>query len=277
MSILDFHIFRAKFIKSKQALLFQPDISASNIFLKAISEKPSVELYKGHYWHIGNVEKYSDGTGYFAVGRTTKSIIEKFDEETKNFVEEVYEESPYTHVLYDARIGLLAIARKSRLSLTVNGISRKIEKLFSITDVVKNYEVEVSIDYLRDPETFLSLLISAYAIKRFSATFGGPNPFDADEFFQKPLSVYLQNANGKKGKAIIDGDDLNHETLERVTTAVAASGNDASAKVIQKKDAKPKTIYLGENQITLKVEEEDFDKQHLIKEMKEKYKMVRSE
>jgi hypothetical protein len=31
-------------------------------------------------------------------GRTTKSIVEKFDERTGNFVEEEYEESPYTHM-----------------------------------------------------------------------------------------------------------------------------------------------------------------------------------
>jgi hypothetical protein len=189
--MIDFHIFRVKLVKSAQGLLFHPEITSSQVFLSALSEKPSVELYSGHYWHIGNVEQIGEATGYFAVGRTTKSIIEKFDEETKNFVEEEYQQSPYTHVVYDAEIGLLAIARKSRLSPTVRGIARKIEKLLTLTSVVKNYEIEVAIDYLRDPQTFLALLESAYTITRFTATFGGPNPFDADEYFQKPLSIYL--------------------------------------------------------------------------------------
>ena len=276
MSSIAFHVFRAKFVKSRQGHLFRPEKTPSDIFLATIDEKPSFELYAGHYWHIGNVETYKDKTGYFAVGRTTKSIIEKFDEETKNFVEEEYEQSPYTHVLYDSEIGLLAIARKSRLAPTVNGIARKIEKLLAQAEVLKDYEIEIAIDYLRDPETFLSLLESSFAIKRFTATFGGPNPFDADEYFQKPLSVYLQKANGRKGKAIIDGDDLSHETLSRVASSVAATGNNASARIQQTKDAKQKTIYLGDNPITLNVKEDEFDKKAIIKEMQKKYKTIRS-
>ncbi len=276
MSSIEFHIFRAKFVKSKQGLLFSSEKTSSEIFQLTIDEKPSLVLNEGHYWHIGNVDKFEDSTGYFAVGRTTKTIIEKYDEGTKNFIEEEYEQSPYTHVLYDSKMGLLAIARKTRLAPTVNGIARKIEKLFSQTTVLKDFDIEVAIDYLRDPETFISLLNSAYAIKRFTATFGGPNPFDADEYFQKPLSVYLQEANGKKGKTIIDGEDLNNDTLSCVTSSVAATGNDASAKIQQIKNSKPKTIHLGTNQVTFSVQEEVFSKKAVIEEMQSKYKAVRS-
>jgi hypothetical protein len=69
---------------------------------------------------------------------------------------------------------------------------------------------------------------------------------------------------------------LNEETLTRVTSSVAATGNDASARVRQTKEAKPKTIYLGENQITFQVEEEELDKEDVIKEMQDKYRSVKS-
>jgi hypothetical protein len=92
----------------------------------------------------------------------------------------------------------ICIARKTKLSPTVNGIAGKIQLLFRRAKIVRSYEVEVTVDFLRDPKTFLALLESAYSVKKVSATFGGPNPFDADGFFQRPLLVYLQNAMEEK-------------------------------------------------------------------------------
>ena len=276
MATLDFHLFRAKFIKSKQPSLFNEDLSPGNIFLKAIFEKPSIQIQTRYTWHIGNVEKIDSEHGYFAVGRTTKSVIEKYDETSKNFIEEEYEESPYTHVLYNLKYGLLAISKKTKLAPTVNGIARKISTLFDSTNIVKDFDVNVEIDYLRDPESFLILLKKAYSIKKFSATFGGPNPFDADENFQKPLSVYLKKANGKKGKAEIQGSDLDQEVLHEVTKAVASTGNDATAKIQNEKGDKLSTIYLGENQVNLKVDEAEFEKKDFSLRVDEEYKKLRS-
>ncbi len=277
MSKLEFHLFRAKFIKSKQASLFYPDLSPSEIFIESIKEKPTYLMNNGHSWHIGNLELYNNTEGYFAVGRTTKSIVEKFDEENKNFKEEINEESPYTHIIFDSSIGIMGIAKKSKLSPTVDGIARKIEKLLKNTDTIKNHDVEVLIDYIRDPESFISHLQGSYSIKGFTATFGGPNPFDADLYFQKPMSVYLQNTNGKKGKTIISGEDLDADALEDVAISIASTGNNASAKIQDTMDDKTKTIYLGENQITISIDEEDFDKQKMIENMRNAYNQLREQ
>jgi len=75
------------------------------------------------------------------------------------------------------------------------------------------------------------LLASAYRVTRFAATFRGPNPFDADEYFQKPLSVYLLATDGEKGKAQVQGKDLNRQALQEVTRSTAATGNEASARI----------------------------------------------
>ena len=275
MAKLEFHLFRAKFIKSMQASLFYPDMSPSEIFVKALNEKPSFEMRNGHTWHIGNIEFLNDGVGYFAVGRTTKSIVEKYDEDSKNFIVEENEESPYTHALFSSSIGLIAIAKKTKLSPKVKGIARKIETLFENAKIIRDHDVEVAIDFIRDPESFVSHLQSAYAIKRYTASFGGPNPFDADEFFQKPMSVYLQKADGKRGKIIIDGDDLNLDTLEKVTVAVASTGNDASARILAKESDKVKIIYLVENQIVKTIDEEAFDKKELISDLTTVYNNLR--
>jgi hypothetical protein len=157
----------------------------------------------------------------------------------------------------------------------VNGIAGKLQVLLSKAKIVTDYTVSVEIDFLRDPDTFIKILAQAYSIKKFTATFGGPNPFDADELFQKPLSVYLQKANGKKGKAIVEGDDLNADTLHRVAVSVAATGNNASARLQKRKGGKANTVYLGENQIVSSVKEEDFDKKEVLKDVQDKYRSVR--
>ncbi|WP_146135151.1 hypothetical protein [Neisseria iguanae] len=82
----------------------------------------------------------------------------------------------------------------------------------------------------------------AYKLFRFTITFRGPNPFDADEYFQKPLSVYLSAANGQKGRTIIDGDDLNGDVLTEVTKSSAATGNEASARIQKSPKQKATTI-----------------------------------
>lgn len=54
-----------------------------------------------------------------------------------------------------------------------------------------------------DPDSFLRELNEAYNVLQFSATFQRPNPFDADEFFQRPLAVYLSATGGDSVLTII--------------------------------------------------------------------------
>ena len=260
MSIIEFHLFRVKFAKRKQLPLEFNNLTPSELFARVISEKPSYEFRAGYNWHIGNVEQLTTTRGYFAVGRTTSSILEKFDLQSKNFVEEMYDTSPYTHVLYNTELGLMAIGKKGKLSPTVFGISSKIEKMFSLTDIIRQSGVIVDIDFIRDPKSFIQKLESAFSIKKYSASFGGPNPFDADEYFQKPMSLYLKEANGDNGKTIIEGKDLDTNVVIEVSKAIARTGNDASAR-IQNEYGKPlTTVSLGQNSIKFPVNADDFDK-----------------
>ncbi|WAK02483.1 hypothetical protein [Methylobacter sp. YRD-M1] len=113
MASIEYSLFRAKFIKPLQTSLLHTDLTPRDIFLRALEERTSGELRKGYIWHIGNIQYFSETKGYFAVGRTTNSTIEKFDESTGNFVEEELEKSPYTHCVFDASIGVIGIAKKA--------------------------------------------------------------------------------------------------------------------------------------------------------------------
>jgi len=244
MATIEYSLFRVKMVRPHQASFLHDDLTPGDIFLRAVLEKPSGELRKGFEWHIGNVHQFSEYTGYFAAGRTTLSTIEKFNPESGDFVEEELEESPYTHCVFDARIGFIGIAKKPNLSQTTKGIANRVEQLLSIANVVRINEIRVEIRPIPDPDDFLRSLDTAFKVFSFSATFRGPNPFDADEHFQRPLSVYLSAAQGQKGKTTISGEDLNREVLREVTRSTAATGNEASARIQKSKRQKAMTINL---------------------------------
>ncbi|HXJ07584.1 MAG TPA: hypothetical protein VNH65_20990 [Candidatus Acidoferrum sp.] len=244
MPSIEYSLFRARFVKPRQQSIFRTDSTPAQIFVEALKEKPSFEAREGYRWHIGNLRLFSHSAGYFAVGRTTRSTVEKFDEQSGDFLEEELETSPYTHCVFNADIGILGIAYKASLAPTIKGIAARIQQLLSVTKIVQTNGVLVEIAPIPDPQDFIRALETAYAVSRFTATFHGPNPFDADEYFQKPLSVYLATANGKAGKAEIKGEDLNREVLQSVTRSTAATGNEASARVRRKKAERPVTLHL---------------------------------
>jgi hypothetical protein len=230
---------------------------------------------KGTQWHIGNVKEIDDQGGSFAVGKTTKSILEKYDEETRDFVEEVDETSPYTHVLFDSEIGMLAVAQKIRLSTTVNSIANKLKKLFQSTDIVNSYGLIINIDPISDPKDFIESIQSAYSIRLFTVTFTRPNPFDVEENFQKPMEKYLEASNGKNGTTTIKGDDLDSDTLVDMTKSSAATGNDA--KALLKPTQKDKLIRksLRTNPAHFALSDQDYTEELALERARQLYSIIR--
>jgi len=275
MSAIEYSLFRVKMVRPHQSSFLHEDISPHDIFLRAVVEKPSGELRKGFHWHIGNLQLFSEFTGYFAAGRTTTSSIEKFDLESGDFVEEEHEESPYTHCVFDARIGFIGIAKKPNLSQSTKGIATRLEQLLSLTKVIQKNNILVEIRPIPDPEGFLHSLDAAFKVFSFSATFRGPNPFDADEHFQRPLSVYLSAAEGAKGKTTISGADLNRTVLKEVTRSTAATGNEASARIQKSKRQKAMTINLRGDPIKRKYDEEEHKPELVLADLTNQYSRVR--
>lgn len=275
MQSVEYSLFRVKFIKPAQESLFNEKVTPKELLISAVLQKPSAELRAGYHWHIGNVQLYNDSRGYFAIGRTTVSSIEKFDEISGNFIEEETEESPYTHCVFDSSIGFIGIAKKTNLSQTTRGIANRLEELFSLADGIIENNITVEVRPIPDPDGFLKAIIGAYKVYSYTATFRGPNPFDADEHFQKPLAVYLSAANGYKGKATINGDDLNREVLAEVTRSTAATGNEASARVQKSKKQKATTVNLRGDPIKRRYDEKDHHPEIVLNDLTNQYMRVR--
>ncbi|BCV45453.1 hypothetical protein TUM17379_24710 [Shewanella algae] len=274
MGTREYHLYRAKFIKPSQLPLLAENQSSMDIFLKSIHDKPEYTLSSGSEWHIGNVKLFDDFSGSFAVGRTTKTTVEKFDKESGDFVDELDDSGPYTVVIFDARIGLIGIAKKSKLAPNASSIARRIKDLLSTTKTAIDTGVDVRIDIIPDPEDFLDKLRGAYSIRKFRATFTGPNPVDADELFQKPLSVYAKSIGASSGTLEVIGEALNEEVAESVAKSTAATGNTASARVVPSKGNKPKNIKMKGDAVVVTVAEEATNTQ-VLEQMHEEYTRVR--
>lgn len=255
--------------------MFEKDYTPAEIFYMAINEKPTISNRLNHTWHIGNIEPLLENSGYFRVGRTTKRTVERYDEQSGDFIDQAEEESPYTHVIYNLEIGFMGIAKKTRLSPSTRGIANTIKKLMFETRIVKSSGVDVEIQPISDPEGFINKISSAYAIKKFTATFTGPNPFDADEYFQKPSSKLVKETNAQSGKTILDGKELDSEVLTEITKSTAATGNNASAYIQENIGEKPKKYNLSGDPIKKRYDEKDHNIEQVAKDLYNEYQKVR--
>jgi hypothetical protein len=274
MATIELHLYRVKFIKPAQTKLFYQNFSPRDIFEKALEEKPSVGLRRNHAWHLGNVDYFDADGGRFAVGRTTKTTVEKFDIDTGDFIEELDDSGPYTYVYFDAQYGLLAIAKKAKVAPSVRSIARKIQALFSKSEIVQNGGVEVRVDIIPDPDGFLKKIRTAYAIKRFTAEFTGPNPIDADELFQKPMSFYCQTLEATNGVVAVRGEHLNEEAVASVAKSTAATGNNASALIQPSKGSRLLSISFEGNATKILVDSEAH-MSDVLQKVRENYFSVR--
>ena len=271
----EFHLYRAKFIRPTQISFLHDEVTPTSLFVLSLNAKPYAQFRKDYTWHIANLKGFDLFTGRFAVGRSSQTSIPKLNASSGDFEDTEADTSPYTFVVYDATLGIIAIQKESQLTGTTEEVAKKIEKLLGQTEVVMRNEVDVWIDPIPDPHDFISRLQSAYAIKKFTAWFTGPNPFDADELFQKPLSVYVSAAGGDCGETTIQGSSLDKDVITAVARSTAATANSASARIQETQGKRPKRINLSGDPLKLIYDEDKPDLKHVLKDAQLAYAKVR--
>ncbi|MBU2784782.1 hypothetical protein HAP93_03195 [Acidithiobacillus ferriphilus] len=249
-----FFLFRLKVFRSSQNSLFGEGVTRREFIEKLLQKKPSLDVHKGYIWHIGNISEIDDEGLLFAAGKTTISGKEKYDEKSGDFLEIYDEESPFTYAIYDKKLGVLAITPRSKLAANPRSIVRNIEKIMNSDSYTKDNEVRIEIEEIPDPDDFIKQLYAAYAVVGFQMEFSEPNPFDVERDFHKPMESLLGAAGGDKGVTKIAGEDLNRDTLEKLSRSVASVGNDVSARIRWNKGEKPVTKHLKGDLASFQVE-----------------------
>jgi hypothetical protein len=177
--------------------------------------------------------------------------------------------------VFDAGYGFIGIAKKPPLANSTTTIARRVKELLSYTREVTDNRLTVEVDAIPDPNAFLREIRDALRVARFTASFHGPNPFDADLQFQRPMSVYLAAAEGSKGRTQIDGANLNKETLSAVTRSTASTGNDAAARIQRNASSGLVTVRMRGGVVSASYEDESHDPKSVLKDLRNKYVEVR--
>lgn len=269
-----FQLFSIKVYPSDQGLLFEKPKKPPEILQETICSVPSAEIRKGRIWHIGNISKIDKDGLYFRVGKTTKARREVYH--NGNFDDEEFEEAPYTHVFLDIALEVCAIAKKTKLSPTTSGIANRLIQLLNKSATAKDYAAMFEIDRINDPKNLITHLRQAHAISKFWMTFARPNPFHASDF-TKPLSEFLKQVQGEKGKAEVEGKDLKSGPLEELARSAAATGNDATAW-LQLREKGERTIkHLKKNPVFIQQKDvaDDKQKRTLLCSLRELYRKIR--
>lgn len=269
------YLYRLKVIDKSQLTLFNTPEDRTSFVEEIILSKPSHELRKGYFWHIGNIDNLKPTGLLFAIGRTTKTSREKYDSKTGDFIEIQGEESPFTYVVYDTHYSIIGIAPKSKLAPKTTSIARQLAKLLNNHSSVANQGIKIDIDEISDPETFLHYIRTAYQVTSFTAEFGNPNPWDVEEDFQKPMENYLDEVGGSNGKTTVKGEDLDRDKIENVTRSVASTGNNAKANLKHSEKQKSVQKTLKGDIVQIFFDEDDKDEYGLIKRIRDAYEKIR--
>lgn len=275
--MLLFQLFRGKVTTAKQGDFFVSR-SPTAVLRQALEAKPTAELRRGHEWHIGNLQQLDEQSYYFAIGRVTKRTVQLWDNEAESFTDAEYDGAPYTHAIADLGLELFAIAKKPELAPTTNGIARKLARLLEMAaNDSMGSRCSIDLAPIIDPTDFLESLRTAYAIQRFSATFGLPNPWDVEKDFQKPIEDFTREVGGDKTKTTVSGANLDAHKLQDVTRSAAATGSDVQATLQPTSRSRPIKKSLKGDAFTYQVESVDdaSEKADALKSARDYYQYVR--
>ncbi len=273
--MLLFTLFRIKLVqKTQQFLLLETEVQRSTLIKDLIMSRPSAELRKGYNWHIGNIQQINDASLYFALGRTTKTIEERYDYNTQNFIEEEFEHAPYTHVIVNVKYQILLIAKKARLSPTTSGIAKRLANLINQSEKIKKTYLRAEISEIDDPDDFIKYIEEASVIYNFTMDFGLPNTWDVNEDFQKPLEMAMSAIDGEDGTITFRGDGLEATTVIEMARATAAVGKNAKAQI--ESNGRKTTKQLKGNPIVIEKLsiDEEYEKEALAAKAVEIYKKI---
>ncbi|MBI4716234.1 MAG: hypothetical protein HY763_00355 [Planctomycetes bacterium] len=128
---------------------------------------------------------------------------------------------------------------------------------------------------------FIAHLRSAERVRQFWMTFSRPNAFDVESDFHRPMQKLLAEAAGEKGKTVLDGSDLNCDTLEPLARSAASTGAEAAAKIVPRNSTCAVTKRLRGNPVNVTVLYESTDEeipwlQKVIAKVRETYARIRN-
>ena len=270
-----YNLFRTKISFPLQGELFLPkDETSQSVFEKCLKEQTSIKYRENHVWKSGNIHEINEDGGYFAFGKVSLSDLEVFDNDVQDFRKAIYTAGLHSIIVFSKKYELFAIQVNHKLGLTEK-TAEKLQSVLRKVRIVSENNLLLTISKISDPKDFVSKIREAYAVKQLQATFTRPNPFDADEKFQKPSSALLLAVNGDEGKTIFKGKNLDMDVVESISRSSVATGNVAKARILKKPNSHLTTISTRGDPYSLSYNAKFVDPETVYKDMICVYEEIR--
>jgi hypothetical protein len=274
---MELMLFRVKVFRPAQSSIWDGAFSPSDELRRALKLKPTSRIRRGVAWHIGNITAINDAGLYLRIGKKSRRTLPMLDEKTGDFSEQELSNAPYTHVLVDWNLELVAIARNQHLSPTPSGIARRLQDVLNDSAVTESRPITFRVSAIKNPDEFIGILDSAFSIKSFSFSFTRKNLFDVQKDFVEPLERIVDEAHAADGKVTLKGEELASKPLREIAASAAATGDDASARVQLAPGAKTQTRSLHGDASTISVDDLDSDsnRTEALRKARSEYKRIR--
>ena len=269
-----FYLYNTRVFDDFPLLRSARGIDRPDLLRQAIREQPEHTSSKARTWRIADMASIDDTGLYFRIGRDKHSSTQVYFD--GGFREETLTTNPWTHVVIDLRTGTTGIAREPTLANTTDVVAAQLEKLLNSTTITRAQGVQIDINAITDPRSFLEYLAKAERITAFGVTVKRPNTIDANKDVIKPLERFIRNIHAKKGRLGATGNSLSATEIQDVVRSAAASGDEADATIIDGDGAKIRRR-LGDNPATFTIAEAITQDQYgpLIRRMRQYRESIR--
>ena len=249
---------------------------SSSIIRKIFSSERIERRTKSrHYFLLQHAQLGNDFFRFFFARSRKVETIEFSDAGEPHAV--LHPDAPFVNVFVDLKNSVCAVQKNSKFSPSIESAAELLEKLLQEHDVSKQYQCDIQVDAIRDPEEFITLIRPNTLITKFFFEVRRPNPFDANELAGVVKDATLE-FNANKTRTSIDGSDLNHELVKELTRSSASTGDDAGIKFRQAGDSQFLTKSLKNNKIltNIDVDEAEKDMNPVLRLIRQLYNRVRS-
>ncbi|QJE72966.1 hypothetical protein HHL28_07590 [Aerophototrophica crusticola] len=252
----EFHLYRFQIFPT-QTDMFDKTPRPQDILREMVESKPERQL-KTKTWLIGNYESLFDSMCFFKFGKKSHIKVPKYKDGV--FSEYDDEATPFTEIFLDYETEVCAIARKSRVAESANGIARQLTAVLLLSPVVEKFGVQFYLEPMRDPQGLIERLSQNVEIHKFYFTVRKPNIIDMSDF-TNPLKHLTKAMRGDTTTAVVDGVGLKNDFAVGLTREAAASGQDAGAVYREVGSKRKHKKSLSKNPVLVRATEEEVAEQ----------------
>jgi hypothetical protein len=245
----DFQLFRVQVFVSPQRLLETNDdesLETPRQILDAMMRRYRRADDDGR-WHMGDVEQIDDSGFYFRFGRERN--ISRAQYINHRFIDESLETVPYSHVLLDTDLGLVAVGKESEVARQTITTANQLRKYLQGSELAERLRVSISLRPLIDPTDLVDVVRRSVYVRRFRIEISRPNAWDVERDFVKPCQNAVEFLEGEKGNSDVSGDSLNRDRLVEVIRSAASLGTDAAVWARQPEELRAIKRKLSGNQV----------------------------